>query len=121
MCKIILALVFSLHAVGPASDVRQGHTFTVSAYLFNDSGAAQAGALTVSAPTGLEPLTPQVVSGVIPPGRALRLDVVYRADVKGLHTILVRGGGQIRRVVVRVGPIEAKAAIRHMYFPLFRA
>lgn len=126
----LLILLLLLQSVPPlrleASTARSeflaGDRFTVSAYLFNDGSQAADGDITVTAPKGFEPLSAQQAAGDIPAGRAMQLNSSYRvaSAVPGLYTFTVASRGQTVAVVIRVGPVRAPPAVRHVYLPLVR-
>lgn len=115
------AAVFHLEAVIDRSEFMRGDTVMIDCFLFNDGDTAAPGLILVTAPAGFVPLGVIGARGDIEPGRALRLDARYLvADdaEKGLHTFVVRGGGQVRRMTIRVGPVVAPPAWRSLYLPV---
>lgn len=89
------------------SELIAGDAVSIDAHLFNDGDATAPGDIQISAPEGFVALTDTQISGDIPAGGALSLRARYQVATdapKGLARFVVRGGGQVATVVVRVGP-----------------
>lgn len=113
----------ALQATVGRSEFVRGETLTISAYLYNDSAAPVIGQIWVAAPPGFVALTTQTITGTVAPGRALHADFRYRvaSDApKGLARFVVRSGGMVRVVVVRVGPIESRPPWRRVWLGIVR-
>lgn len=120
---LIQTTPIALQASTARSEFVRGEQLTISAYLFNDSGVPLAGQITVAAPPGFVALGAESTAGQIEAGRALRLDARYRiADdaPKGLARFVVRSGGMVREVWVRVGPIESAPPWRRLWLGMVR-
>lgn len=113
----------SLHATASRSEFVRGDLLTISAYLFNDSAAPVIGQITITAPAGFVALTAQSSTGTVAPGRALHADFRYRIAQdapKGVARFVVRSGGMVRVVTIRVGPIESRPPWRRVWLGMVR-
>lgn len=103
------------------SVVVSGDQITLDAYLFNDSTATVLETITIVAPVGFVPLTPQMITSAVAPHAVLELHARYRVIAKpGVANFFARGGKQTVLLALSVCCVEAPRAMFHVHVPLIR-
>lgn len=119
---LLLLSPLSLDVWVSRSVVVSGDQITISAYLFNDGSAPLPATIAIDAPPGFLPLSPQTITGDIPPGGVLELHASYQVAAQpGPARFLIRGGGQTRALAIGVCCVEAPPAQFHTRLAVVRA